>query len=144
MHRFATVTASTLLFVSTLACTGDLLSSAPPTPKYDRSEIRGGRAPVPFKTMKDLPYYGGGIEKASKGYMQVVYMPDIATAEQLAEWWPAAVEAEGWTRTSGGNNPDGGFSATYDLPGGSDALLSVDPQGTLWLVNLSVTEAPTD
>ena len=144
MHRFATVTASTLLFVSTLACTGDLLSSAPPTPKYDRSEIRGGRAPVPFKTMKDLPYYGGGIEKASKGYMQVVYMPDIATPEQLAEWWPAAVETEGWTPNVVGPEPNGGFSGSYTTQDGASGVLTISPTGTLWMVDLSVTEAPTD
>jgi len=144
MHRYATVTASTLLLVSSLACTGDLMTSAPATPKYERSEIRGGRAPAPFKTMKDLPYYGGQIERSAKGYMQVSYSSEEATVEQLVEWWPAAVEAEGWTRTSGGPRPDGGFTSRYNIDSATRGLLTIDPVGTLWMVNLSVTDKPAD
>jgi len=139
MHRYATVTASTLLLVSSLACTGDLMTSAPATPKYERSEIRGGRAPAPFKTMKDLPYYGGQIERSAKGYMQVSYSSEEATVEQLVEWWPAAVEAEGWTPKVTGPEPNGGFSGSYKTPDGSSGVLTISPTGTLWMVDLSVT-----
>jgi len=112
-------------------------------PQVERSKYYTN-APVPdvFEAL-DLPYYGGLIEKSSDGFMEVSY-GDEATVEQLAEWWPAALEAEGWARTSGGPTPTGGYSATYDTPSGGDGTLSIRPTGTLWTVVLTKNEPDGD
>jgi hypothetical protein len=62
--------------------------------------------------------------------MQVSYRRE-ATVEQLKEWWPPAVKAKGCVPTSEEDVGDRGYSATFDMPNGDSALLSIRPTGTL-------------
>ena len=112
------------------------------TPKHERGDVDTVFHEIPaiYQGM-DLPYYGGQIERASDGFMEVSYA-DEATVEQLVERWPAALEAEGWTRTSGGPTSNGGFGATYALPDGAEGSLNIRPTGTLWTVILIVERPP--
>jgi len=132
---FLTTAAVSVLIA--LGCTGGLMGEGVEEQEYERSDVSfGSLAPDEFRAM-DLPYYGGQVEKGSDGFMEVSY-GDEATVEQLVEWWPAALEAEGWTRTSGGPTPSGGFLGTYETPDGRRGSLSIHPTGSLWTVTLNV------
>ena len=85
----------------------------------------------------DLPYFGGQVERATDSYMQVSYGRE-ATVEQLKEWWPAAVKAEGWIPMDERPKENGGFAGQYNNPKGGTAALAINPEGTLWLVDLTV------
>jgi hypothetical protein len=85
----------------------------------------------------DLPYYGGQIERVTDSYMQVSYGRE-ATVDQLKEWWPEAVKAEGWTPTREDLDPTGGFSGLYTTEDSQNATLTISPTGSLWMVNLTV------
>ena len=105
--------------------------------EYERSYYRPlDRPPEVFANM-DLPYFGGQVERATDSYMQVSYRRE-ATVEQLKEWWPAAVKAEGWVPKREEVNPTGGFSGLYSTSDGREASLSISPTGTLWMVDLTI------
>jgi len=86
----------------------------------------------------DLPWYGGMVQRSSDYTMVVSYDDRLATAEQLREWWPDALVAEGWTETSPSLSGNGRLDATLTLPDGRTAILTIRPEGTLWWVILSI------
>ena len=108
----------------------------PATPQYERSYYKPLEVPPEVFASMDLPYYGGKVERATDSYMQVSYGRE-ATVEQLKEWWPAAVKAEGWVPTEEVDKPNGGFVGQYRLPQGGTASLSINALGTLWMVDLN-------
>ena len=116
-----------------LACGGDV------TPKYPREKIAFSlhEPPEQFGTM-DLPWFGGIIEFASESSMTVSYSKKEASAEQLKEWWPEALEAEGWDRESENLSGNGTLDLTYKTPEGAKALVTIRPEGTLWWVIVSL------
>ena len=109
-------------------------------PKYERSYYKTQEVPPPAFEQMDLPYHGGKVVRAGEGFMEVGYssVSDGVTVEQLVEWWPAAVKAEGWVPRAEGPTPNGGFSGSYLTSDGSGASLSIHPTGTLWTVELIV------
>jgi hypothetical protein len=69
--------------------------------------------------------------------MQVSYGRE-ATVDQLKEWWPEAVKAEGWTPVDEQQKENGGFAGQYRLVSGGTASLTINPLGMLWMVDLTV------
>jgi len=125
-----------LLFPLVLAACGVFVSK-PPEPQYERSYYKPLERPPQVFAAMDLPYFGGQVERATDTYMQVSYGGE-ATVEQLIEWWPQAVKAEGWVPQSEDTKPNGGFVGEYQLPSGGTALLAINPEGTLWMVDIHV------
>ena len=109
------------------------------TPKYPREKIAYSprKPPQQFATM-DLPWFGGRIEFASENSMTVSYSQEEASAEQLKQWWPEALEAEGWARESENLSYNGTLDLTYKTPKGAKALVTIRPEGTLWWVIISL------
>jgi hypothetical protein len=107
----------------------------PVEPQYERSYHHPIRQPPAAFAAMDLPYYGGQIERKTDTYMQVSYGRE-ATVDQLKEWWPAAVKAEGWVPTSEEQFPDQSFAGLYIVPSGQTASLTINPTGTLWMVDI--------
>jgi hypothetical protein len=128
------------LITAVLAC--QLIScgvfvSEPAEPQYERGYFVPLRTPPAVFASMDLPYYGGQIERVTDSYMQVSYGRE-ATVDQLKEWWPEAVKAEGWTPTREDLDPTGGFSGLYTTEDSQNATLTISPTGSLWMVNLTV------
>jgi len=124
-----------LLTSLTISCGGSV--PEPATPQYERSYYKPLEVPPEMFASMDLPYYGGKVERATDSYMQLSYGRE-ATVEQLKEWWPAAVKAEGWVPTREEANPAGGFSGLYTTADGRNGSLSISPTGTLWMVDLTL------
>lgn len=129
-----------LITTLTIGCGGPEPEALPELPQYERSYYKPlERPPAVFASM-DLPYYGGQVERATDTYMQVSYGRE-ATVEQLVEWWPPAMRAAGWTPTEERAKDNGGFVGQYTLPDGGTASLSINPEGMLWMVDLSAYPA---
>jgi hypothetical protein len=128
------------LITAVLAC--QLIScgvfvSEPAEPQYERGYFVPLRTPPAVFASMDLPYYGGQIERVTDSYMQVSYGRE-ATVDQLKEWWPEAVKAEGWTPVDEQQKENGGFAGQYRLVSGGTASLTINPLGMLWMVDLTV------
>ena len=130
--------AAILVIVLTTACGASV--PTPVEPQYERSYHHPIRQPPAAFAAMDLPYFGGTIERTTDTYMQVSYRRE-ATIDQLKEWWPAAVKAEGWVPTSEDMKPNGGFAGIYSFSDTGSATLTINPEGALWLVDLTVNPA---
>ena len=128
--------ALTVTSILTLACGG-----AMNTPNYPREERRFSDHEVPTEMASmDLPWYGGLINRSSDHSMTVSYSRpyDGVDPDQLREWWPAALEAEGWAEKTRNLSGNGTLDLTYQLPDERTALMSIQPEGTLWWVYISI------
>jgi len=128
-----------LLLVLLATCTLAFICGGPMTPSYPREERRFSFNEVPqdFSAM-DLPWYGGRLVRSSDYTMVVSYTNERTTVEQLREWWPDAMAAEGWTERSRHLSGNGRLDILYALPDGRTAMMTIRPEGTLWWVILSI------
>ena len=111
-------------------------------PACERSERDFSDYPVPAELQDmDLPWYCGMVYQSFDEAMSVSYDLNEArvTPAQLREWWPAAFVAAGWTLESSGVSGNGALDAIFTLPDGRSALLTVQPEGTLWVVLVSIS-----
>lgn len=118
---------------------------APPYVRVTRREDRMRMVPAEridaVFVDADFPYFGASIARAGAGYLQVSYNGHLHV-EQLVALWPPALEALGWRVRHRTQFPDGGLSASFVMPDERICTLSITPVGSLWMVNLTITERP--
>ena len=109
------------------------------TPKHPREKISFSlyEPPDHLKNL-DLPWYGGQISRASATSMTVSYSDDEATPEQLKQWWPEALEANGIAVTNPSESGNGAYTAILKSGDGKTGTLTIRPEGTLWWVIISL------
>ena len=110
------------------------------TPTHPRNERSFGfKEVMPALANADLPWYGGMIERSSENGMTVSYGKEL-TPDQIREFWPAALEAEGWKVKEPSLSGNGRLDALLELPDGRGGTLTIRPEGTVWWVILIIND----
>ena len=139
------------LFLTVTACGlfGPTAEPIPTEPVDPREMVSDLFCPVPpsWRAM-DLPWYGATSQDPCTERSLTVWYGESPrftgiTPDQLHEWWPAALAAQGWVETSRHTYPDGYLAVYYDLPDGRTALLNIESNRGWWVI-IVISPAPAE